>query len=873
MKHSPGFLLSLALIGSVNLAAGLTVRVNNSRGVPQLAVNGQPVRSRMFWGAPGSAPINLSPAAQQAEFEFTAAMSATNGTLHFRFGETPGDVYLDDIEVWDLNANRALVPTCDFEAGPSAFTSRWTTWPMGAQNTVAEFPVTPGQGRDRSAALHVKLKSPPDGRWPDFHIYHQPRLHLDQGHRYRVRFWVRAEPARKLVVAFYRPGQQFTFLGGPPDPFVSQIKLAADVSVNFVSFPVGLPWPKPGEPVDWTGVDTQCERVLGANPQALLLPRIGLDPPPWWRTANRDEEMQWEDGSRKHHGVVASPKYRRDAAERLAALVRHLEEKFGERTAGYHPCGQNTGEWFYEDTWGAKLNGYAPADLREWRRWLKQRYGNDAALRKAWNDTTVSLESVVVPAAKLRHAAPNGVIRLPAGERSLIDFGQFQQEAMADCVLEFARAVRQASQGRKLVVFFYGYLFEFGAIRNDPATCGHYALRRVLNSPDIDVFCSPISYFDRGLGQSAPVMTAAESVLLAGKHWLNEDDTRTYLGTGKFPGWQDAVKTIEDTNAELARNVAQEALRNFGTWWMDLGATGWFNDARMWAEMKRLNALDEPLLKKPIPFRPEVAAVIDEQSMLHVATGGHVVTRPAVYEARAALGRMGAPYGQYLQDDVLNGRVKAKVYVFLTPWRMTAAERSKLLAATRGATRVWCYAPGYLDSDQPAPDAMRQLTGFSLQRVTPAKALATPTAQGHKLGMLAEFGAKSAVQPLFAAVDARPNEVLATFADGTAAVALRRGGDGASLFVGAPGLTPEILRLAAREARVHLFTETNCNVYANGPFVAVHTSQAGPLELKFGKGGPILDVLTGRNVGQGPKLSLNVKKGETYVLKIEAAKR
>ena len=94
---------------------------------------------------------------------------------------------------------------------------------------------------------------------------------------------------------------------------------------------------------------------------------------------------------------------------------------------------------------------------------------------------------------------------------------------MLDCVCELAHAVRKASQGRKLVVFFYGYVFEFAGVQNGPATSGHYALRRVLNCPDIDVLCSLISYFDRGLGQSAPSMTAAESVALAGKLWLNEE--------------------------------------------------------------------------------------------------------------------------------------------------------------------------------------------------------------------------------------------------------------------------------------------------------------------------------------------------------------
>ena len=87
---------------------------------------------------------------------------------------------------------------------------------------------------------------------------------------------------------------------------------------------------------------------------------------------------------------------------------------------------------------------------------------------------------------------------------------------MADCVCYLARAAREASGGRRLVVFFYGYVFEFGAIHNGPATSGHYALRRVLDCPDIDVLCSPsdslatrLSYCDyysgNHTGQNVPV--------------------------------------------------------------------------------------------------------------------------------------------------------------------------------------------------------------------------------------------------------------------------------------------------------------------------------------------------------------------------------
>lgn len=865
-------LIAAALLASWETAAVAveTVRVETAAGVPRLLVDGAPVRARIFWGGPGSRPIRVGPEGEEVSFEFSPTQDEpSQATLHFRFGPVPGVVDLDVLQVRDLTTGEDIIPPQDFESGMESFQRNWTYWPPGKQNTVGVIQTEAGRGSGGSASLRVVLQAPADGRWPDFHIYHLPRLELRKGHRYRVSFWARAEPARDLTLAFYRPGRTFTFLGGPESAFESQIRLAANVGVNIVSFPVHLPWPPPGEPCDWSTSDAQCQTVLDANPHALLLPRIGMEPPAWWRDAHPDDMMVWDQGEGKHRGaVVASPTYRRDAAERLAALVRHLEEKFGERMAGYHPCGQNTGEWFYQETWGPALNGYAVGDQTAWRQWLKEHYQDDDALRQAWRVPDATRDTAAVPAPESRRAAPAGVLHDPAAARLLVDFARFQQEAMADCVCQLARAVREASRGRKLVVFFYGYVFEFGAIRNGPATAGHYALRRVLESPDIDVLCSPISYFDRGLGQSGPAMTAAESVALAGKLWLYEDDTRTYLGTGQFPGWVDGVSTLRDTNRLLLRNTAQCALRNFGTWWMDLGSSGWFNDPGMWAEMERLRSLDEPLLADPRPFQPEVAAVIDEASMLPVAFGGQVVTRPGIYEVRQPLGRLGAPYGQYLQDDVLAGRVRAKLYVFLNAWYLTPQQRRQLLSATAGSARVWCYAPGFYDEDRASLDSMRQLTGFRMQPYE-GQAWAEPTAVGRQHGLSDGFGVKSPIRPLFSAADAQPEETLAAWPDGSASVALRRTEDGPSLFIGAPGLTSQLLRVMAREAGVHLFTQAECNVYANGPFLALHAADSGPLEIHTGRDAPIADLLTGERLGQGPRIVLPLEKGDTRILRID----
>ena len=851
--------------GSACSATPLTVRVDPAGGAPRWVVNGQPRRARVFWGAPGPSPITFSATPQAMSFEFVALGSSTKATLHFRFGQAPGDVSLDDIQVTDLDRQREVLPRCDFEGGAGSFGRDWTFWPQGTANTVGSIAVVPGTGRDGSAALRVTLKAPPDGHWPDFHIYHHPNLALVEGRRYRVSLWVRAQPARTLTMAFYEPGDPFIFLGGPEDCFGRQIRLAAAAGVDFVSFPIDLPWPRPDRPADWHAADSACQVVLNANPRALLIPRIPMDPPEWWRQAHPDETMQWENG-RRDKAAVASPRYRQDAARRVSALVEHLEDRFGDHIAGYHPCGQNTGEWFYESAWESPLSGYAPADLAGWRQWVQARYGTDEALRQSWSDPSATCAGARVPTPAARHASPQGTFRDPGTERSLIDFAEFQQASMVECVCDLAHAVRTASAGRKLVLFFYGYGFEFGALPNGPAVAGHYALRRVLDCPDVDVLCSPISYFDRGPGGSAPAMSAAESVALAGKMWLNEDDTHTFLATGDQPGSADHVTTVEASNGELIRNLAQEACRNFGTWWMDLGATGWFNDDRLWAEMARLNVVDAAFLAQPTPFRPEVAAVLDERTVARLTPEGSRVANAGIYQARAALGRLGAPYGQYLLDDVLAGRVHAKLLVFLNAWSLSAAERTRLAQATAGETCVWCYAPGFFDGDHTSLSAAESLTGFRFQVATNALAEAKPTEAGAKLGLRLEFGLRQKIRPLFAAA-ASDQEVLATYADGTAAVARCHVAGGTSYFVGVPGLTSDLLRAAAREAGVHLFTGTDCNVYANGPFLALHAVAEGAVDVNTGKEGDVADALTAQKIGRGPVLSLPIHRGETRVLK------
>jgi hypothetical protein len=656
--------------------------------------------------------------------------------------------------------------------------------------------------------------------------------------------------------AVYRvENKTWTCIGSPPGKFLDQVAMARDAGVNLVSFAAPSCWNPPDKEVNWAPLDDLCRSIIAVNPKVLLVPRVGADAPGWWLERHPDAAMIYEGGVRGHKASVSHRQYRADAAAHLERLCRHLLKTFPRNFAGIHACGQNTGEWFYEDTWRKPLSGYDPATLAAWREWLHAH--GDAEAKRA-----------EAPEAAARHAAPDGVLRDPAKERRLIDFARFQQEEMAEMVLALAAAARRGTGGRKLVVFFYGYHYEFAAVRDGAPISGHYALRKVLGSPDIDILCSPISYTDREWLGTAPAMSSTESVMLAGKLWLNEDDSRTYLDTRTAQHVQEGgLVNLEQTQQVMLRNTAQEALRGFGSWWMDLPGAGWFADPAIWTVMRRLQPVDEAMARRARPFTPEIAAIIDEDSMCHLAGGASAMARPLIYEARAALGRSGAPYGQYLLDDVIAGKVPAKLQIFLSAWALTPNER-RALSEHRppGVTRVWCYAPGYILPDRVDVGAMREVTGSAHKKVEPISAVVTPTQVGKDLGLTAAWGPEKPIQPLFA-VDASPSETLATYSDGSAAVAMRKGEHGIDVFVGVPQLTSELVRALARMADVHLFAEEDVALWAADPYISLHALKSGSLTIRTGREGPVVDALDGSEVGRGPEVKLNLRAGETRVLR------
>lgn len=642
---------------------------------------------------------------------------------------------------------------------------------------------------------------------------------------------------------------------------LSIIRRAAQAGVHIVSFVVHLfPWTPPGETPNYRPFEEQIDAILKENPRALLLPRFGLTyVPDWWAKANPDEMMLYDNGERGYVSM-ASEKWRAEAGDILRQLVNHLESRYGEHILGYHPCGQNTGEWFYDRVWEGLLPGFEKPMGDAFRRYLRNR-------------------NATLPTAEERKAKGKGVFLHPVTQKRLIQFWRFQQEAMVEPLEEFARIIKEETDGRKLVVLFYGYTFELSALPGGPAVSGHLALERLLKCPHVDVLCSPISYFDRQAGGAGGFMVPVDSVQLHGKLWLNEDDTRTYLS--KPEDNYGRAETLKDTLAVHQRNFAHIATRGAACWWMDLMGAGWLDGAEIWDNLAKLVKIYEDILPDRKPYQPEIAVVVDEASLCHLSYG-NAVTFPLLSQMRYELYRIGAPLGFYLLSDVCSGKVEhARMYLVLNAFAPTEAQRRTLKELIRkGKMVVWFYAPGYVRNNSASAEHITDLTGIRVveKEQIPSGIAYTGAAimasrAGVSLDRREEFGVREPYSPGFVVQDASAHTLATFLATGEVAVAIKRVERGWSVYFGTLRAGGYLLRALAKKAGVHLYQSYREPVVSMGNgLLALHGTQQSELEayLFLPEPATVHDAVRGEVLKQRTcSLSLRIDKGETRLLRLQ----
>jgi hypothetical protein len=336
-----------------------------------------------------------------------------------------------------------------------------------------------------------------------------------------------------------QPHTGLTFFFGRAADSAEDIARFAESGIHMYSGCIGLSAARGADGgFDFRGTDEIYERIIRADPEVLILPRVDLR---WWDPPRLDPREQSGQvqvditevaGKKRTTGwSFTSPVWRRLAGEELRAYIRHCEQCFGRHVVGYHLGAGAAGEWSY--AWSAVLSDYSEAQQMAFRQWLRDQYGNDtAALRNAWGDPKAAFEAATIPPPERRLRRQGADCLLdPVRDRDVIDYLRFHSGAVARALVHFCGVAKTALRElgrRKLVGGFYGYHFKN---LNKPANfhnAGHFAQQIVLDSPDVDFLCAPYCYQGREHGNAYLAQLVAGSVCPHGKLYWCEDDTFTF---------------------------------------------------------------------------------------------------------------------------------------------------------------------------------------------------------------------------------------------------------------------------------------------------------------------------------------------------------
>ena len=511
----------------------------------------------------------------------------------------------------------------------------------------------------------------------------------------------------------------------------------------------------------WVGVDeydySLTDRVLDAvfreNQDIYYIPRIKLNVPVDWCYENPEDvfvyyggpqsadEIRKLVGTAKHDyigyesetgyyassrdggfkdtrpnvgGVIArqsfsSEKWLHDAGIALKKVVERIKNsKYADRILGYHIGFGTSGETI---TWGRisnKYGDYGINNTKEFIKWCERKYGSRAALLQAWGEKDDSLLSVPSPQKRAGNTeALESLMRADGHNRSCIDYDIFTSEVNANAIEYFAKILKNIDKD-KLIGVFYGYFIHV----DNSAYAGHLAIEKLLNSPYIDFFAGPKSYYRCGGGEPGGELSAAQSINLK-KLWIDETDVRTFLAKDvEESSWKS--DSPQDTICVLRREFSKNVSHNSGFWWMDLDG-GWYDSDILMAEIKSLVALNGKIQKKKHKSISDVLIIIDEKCINHMRVNGEVRSgfmEDFICEANMA----GALCDVYRLSDIERLNLEQyKLIVFAYCFQIDKNTRKIINEKTpKGATVLYNYAAGVLSGDDFSLEHVKAFTGFSV---------------------------------------------------------------------------------------------------------------------------------------------------------------
>ena len=654
----------------------------------------------------------------------------------------------------------------------------------------------------------------------------------------------------------------------------------------------------------------QIELISEGAPDARFIVRFGLVEPPSWRDARPDQLFVTETGKTLEVPSLASDAWWAAASEYVRAVVRYCEaQPWSDRIIGYANFMR------YEGTHKPLVKGwlYDHSDVmtRRFRAFLRAKYESNEALRAAWHDDSVSLDSATVPTDKLRGSVSD-VSQLtywqPASRNQpMRDYLALQRRLFHAGFRRLGRASQAATQRERFFVFdalkqrmlgWYNRAF-FDPNLSRPlvyhdmiAGSGHMNVAPLLDTTGVDGLITPHDYQARGIGGIFMPEGIADSAVLRGDLFLAEMDTRSY--TGRSGRRYFAAKDDRAFAAITWRNLATALTHGYHTYYMDV-FTDWFGTDAIHDVIGEQVRVMHQAMSWPHADVPGIAVIIDGSAVLETNGDGRYHRLAVMEQLRLGLARCGVPYRIYTFDDLRRDNFpEHRVFYFPNLFRVSDDRLALLRDTVFGDGRVVLWGPGSGISDGDTLDAAHaeRLTGFTFKMID-ANAMRRVIVHdfAHPITRSADadtiFGDSLAYGPvLLPNVEAGggralgrvwtkqglryPGLAVKSFGEGAGDARQRGEGDWASVFTTALPVPTELWRGLARFGGAHIYTQSNDVLLADRAVVALHTVKAGRKTIHLPEPARVTDVVTEALVGERlERIQFDAAAPSTHVFHLE----
>ncbi len=611
-------------------------------------------------------------------------------------------------------------------------------------------------------------------------------------------------------------------------------------------------------------IDSVMTKILGADPEALIIPRFRLQASEIWK-ANHPNSLtqsyhfelnEYDDVKMTSLGI---DEWIDDALNGLARSIEHCENRWGDHIAGYHSGFGDCAEHVY--AWGSRIADYHPEMLKKFKHWLKYKYKTEEMLCDAWQIAEITFDQIEFPNPENYAKISPGLSCLlnPQHEQQLIDMMEFNSDYMAGLVVKQAcKAKETLSKLKKKKIFgvFYGYM---NLPANEIAHCahGHDAHEKVLTCPELDFISAPVGYSARQPGGVSTGQLAPASVQLAGKLYFAEDDSGTNLTANKhntMPG------TAEQASQILTRGFL-DVWRSGGTqWFMDLHGEGEYRDAELMSTIGKLT----DFAQKHIHDRESCAEIVVffSDKSLNYSKTLNVFSGNLLEQQLNEICSIGASFDVFRIEDLpelvrQNRLKKYKLAIMLNLHSVSDPLREDIENYLKKDKRtlLWFHAPGIIYHGKFSVEQSNALTGINcvMQEKGRLSLITEVLIEGKRFS----YGTQRNIYPRLIAADPCA-ETLGYLVEGTT-IPFRQDSDGGmfvkkafpdycAMWSGSPNMPSGLLTIIAKDAGVHIYCKCGSQMFNTNNWVGVHAKWTGELILKFPQKLTFTDASTGEIV-------------------------